>query len=65
VAEIWKAYEGHAPGEKKIFILGGGANVLFPDEGYDGLVLKFPSHTSNLSEMNTVRAGAGAKLSES
>ncbi len=64
VAEIWKAYEGHAPGEKKIFILGGGANVLFPDEGYDGLVLKVSIPHIELIGENTVRAGAGAKLSD-
>lgn len=34
------AYNAAAAGGINCFILGGGSNVLFPDEGYDGLVIK-------------------------
>ncbi|HUD09426.1 MAG TPA: UDP-N-acetylmuramate dehydrogenase [Patescibacteria group bacterium] len=44
--------------EKKIFILGGGTNILFSDEGFNGLVLK-NSIDSIESKENKVTAGAG------
>ncbi len=49
----------------KCFILGGGANVLFPDEGYDGVVIS----TTGLNQMffdqeGLLHAGCGAAISD-
>jgi len=41
----------------KIFVLGGGSNVLIDDEGFDGLVLKIECRG-----VNTVREGDGALM---
>jgi len=45
------------------FVLGGGANVLFPDEGYDGLVLKMEiggmEFVEKENDITRVVAGAG------
>ena len=62
IAEIIEKYGANADGGKKIFILGGGANVLFSDKGYDGLVLKISFLKMEIAGENTIRAGAGAKL---
>lgn len=62
IAEIIEKYGANADGGKKIFILGGGANVLFSDKGYDGLVLKISFSKMEIAGENTIRAGAGAKL---
>jgi len=64
IAEIWKTYGRYAPQRGKVFVLGGGANVLFSDEGYDGLVLKISISEIELVGENTIRAGAGAKLAD-
>ena len=62
--EILEIYRAYAAGNKKIFILGGGANVLFSDGGYDGLILKISFSKIELTGENTVRAGAGAKFAD-
>lgn len=59
-------------GQKKnlsIFILGGGSNVLFPDEGYDGLVIKislesyfFPKISYQIGRKYVVKAGSGVAI---
>ncbi len=64
IAEIWKTYDRYAPQRGKVFVLGGGANVLFSDEGYDGLVLKISISEIELVGENTIRAGSGAKLAD-
>ncbi|HKW89569.1 MAG TPA: UDP-N-acetylmuramate dehydrogenase [Candidatus Acidoferrales bacterium] len=46
-----------------IFILGSGTNLLFADEGFDGLVLK-PSLKQILPRESIVEVGAGALVSE-
>jgi len=62
IVRILDAYNLYAPYDKKVFILGGGANVLFPDEGYDGLVLKISMSDIELIDNEIIFAGAGASL---
>jgi len=64
IANILDAYNKRIPGDKKTFILGGGANVLFPDEPYNGLVLKISISGIELLPDNILRIGAGAKLAD-
>jgi UDP-N-acetylmuramate dehydrogenase len=45
------------------FILGGGSNVLFPDKGFNGLVIKIEMHKIEIND-NEISAEAGAKLSD-
>ncbi len=47
----------------KIFILGGGTNLLISDDGFRGLVLK-PELRSIVIEGNTVRVGAGMLMQD-
>ena len=48
----------------KHYILGNGTNVLFPDEGYDGIVVKIAERLSNIKiDGDIVYAEAGALLS--
>lgn len=45
------------------FILGGGSNVLFPDAGYDGLIIKIEARNIAITGNElTVEAGAIARL---
>lgn len=48
------------------FILGGGSNILFADQGYDGLVVKMENETIvfGSEEDLTVNCGAGVSLAE-
>jgi UDP-N-acetylmuramate dehydrogenase len=46
-----------------VFVLGGGTNILFPDNGLKGLVLK-PNIKKLEREGNLVRAGAGVLISD-
>ena len=47
----------------KIFILGGGSNILFPDEGFDGLVIKMEN--KNIKKVgNMLDVDSGTLLSE-
>lgn len=54
--------EAHAK-KAKIFLLGGGTNLIIPDEGFDGLALK-PRFGGIEVSGNEVRAGAGVLMSE-
>jgi UDP-N-acetylmuramate dehydrogenase len=49
--------------EKKVFILGGGTNILFSDEGFKGLVIKI-SLDSMTADGNRVLVGAGTLMSK-
>ena len=45
-----------------VFVLGGGSNILFPDEGWDGLVIKVAIKGRDVIEENetvTITVGAG------
>ena len=48
---------------KKIFILGGGTNILFSDKGFEGLVIKNSIAGINKTD-EKVEAGAGVELSK-
>jgi UDP-N-acetylmuramate dehydrogenase len=52
--------------QQKVFILGGGSNLLFMDEGFDGLVIKLANKNIKI-EINgsiaKIRCGAGMTLS--
>lgn len=59
----WKKISSVFPrDEQKIFILGDGTNILFSDEGFNGLVIK--NSIKGISvQNNAVTAGAGEKIS--
>lgn len=46
----------------KFFILGGATNVLFSDEGFDGLVIKFALNKIKLEAGEKVRVGASTPV---
>ncbi len=46
---------------QKIFILGGGTNILFPDEGFKGLVIKIDNKDFKFED-DKLCAGAGAMM---
>lgn len=50
--------------EKRLptFILGGGANIIFSDKGFDGLVIKCESHDIDTNEDGTITVSAGVPL---
>lgn len=58
----WKKISSVLPrDEQKIFILGDGTNILFSDEGFNGLVIK--NSIKGISvQNNAVTAGAGEKI---
>jgi len=60
IKAVKKAKELNLP----FFILGGGSNVLFSDEGYKGLVINFQFSIFNFQKNGTIYAGAGAKLED-
>lgn len=61
IDEIKKAVEmGRVLGER-VFILGGGTNVLINDDGFDGLVIKPDLQMVELDD-NSVRVGAGVLM---
>jgi len=47
----------------KVFILGGGTNILFPDEGFDGLVVKIGLNYIK-NESDSLIVGAGTLMKE-
>ena len=48
---------------QRLYFLGNGSNVLFADEGYDGVVIKVASALTDIRvDGTTVEAGAGALL---
>ncbi len=47
----------------KYYILGGGSNILVPDQGIDGLVLHLRNNNRNLQGQK-IKCGAGATLSQ-
>lgn len=49
--------------EKKVFILGGGTNILFPDNGFSGLVVKILIDDIE-REGDALRVGAGVEISK-
>ncbi|MDD5098743.1 MAG: UDP-N-acetylmuramate dehydrogenase [Candidatus Colwellbacteria bacterium] len=57
----WKSIGGDV---RDIFILGGGANVLLPDSGFSGLILKISIAGIDLTEKGLIEAGAGTLLKD-
>ncbi len=53
--EVFRYVKKH---DLKYFILGGGSNVLLPDDGFQGIVIK-PKNTELVVHENTITAGAG------
>lgn len=49
---------------ERIFILGGGYNLLISDAGYDGVVIKPAIKNVGVDETNVVRVGAGVLVAE-
>jgi len=64
IVDALSEYNNYSPINKKIFILGGGANTLFSDEGYDGLVLKISMTDIAISGDNIICVDAGANLQD-
>lgn len=49
----------------KFFVIGNGSNLLVPDDGYNGVIIKIKSEFSNIQvEGESLIAHSGAKLSE-
>lgn len=57
-SQISKDFAGR---EKEVFVFGGGTNVLFPDEGFPGLVIKIDIQGIEKKE-ELVRVGAGTEM---
>lgn len=63
IEEIIKAVEEAHRIKIPIFILAGGTNILFGDEGFEGLILK-PDIQFIKKENNLVRVGAGISITQ-
>ncbi|PIR79937.1 MAG: UDP-N-acetylenolpyruvoylglucosamine reductase [Candidatus Levybacteria bacterium CG10_big_fil_rev_8_21_14_0_10_35_13] len=63
LAKLLKEWKRTHKGFPEIFILGGGTNILFPDEGIKGLVIK-NSIIGISQEGNIIRVGAGTLVSD-
>ena len=53
--------------QQKVFVLGGGSNLLFMDEGFDGLVIKLVNKelkTEIKDDKIIIKSGAGVALSK-
>jgi len=61
--EIKEALRFSKENNLKIFILGGGSNILFPDEGFDGLVIKMENKGIKKTD-NIIEVESGTLLSE-
>jgi len=68
IEEIIKAMDKAHRLKLPIFILGGGTNILFSDEGFNGLILKIQNSKFKIQNDNSkfkiIKAEAGVPLSE-
>lgn len=64
ISEIKKALILAKQLKAKIFVLGGGTNILFNDKGFNGLVLIPEIKFIKKINKNTVRVGAGVKVKD-
>jgi len=68
VEEIIKAVDKARQMKLPIFILGGGTNILFSDEGFNGLIFKIQNskikNQNDNSKFKIIKAEAGVPLSE-
>lgn len=60
VAEALKYTKDH---RLRVFVLGGGSNILFSDTGFDGLVIKL-ENKSIVQDGTRITAGSGATLAD-
>ena len=63
LAEVQEALDWVNEHNEQIFILSGGSNILFRDEGFDGLVIKLGNNNIDIND-TTIIAGAGAVLKD-
>ncbi len=63
IADLESALGWAKDNNQKVFILGGGTNILFPDAGFRGLVIKI-SNTDFRFESNKLFAGAGVLMAD-
>lgn len=61
VLDEWRAMGGRM---EDIFIMGGGANVLFPESGFKGLVMRIAIADISLSGSDVIDAGSGAQMKD-
>lgn len=65
VEEIISIIENCKASSERYMILGNGSNVLFMDEGFDGIIIQIYSNMNNISFVdNMIYAEAGALLSK-
>jgi UDP-N-acetylmuramate dehydrogenase len=67
--ELHEALDYAEKNKLKFFILGGGSNVLFSDEGFDGIIIKMvakktKAKTINIKNENEIECWAGVNLNE-
>jgi UDP-N-acetylmuramate dehydrogenase len=62
-SELKEALKWSLENKVKYFILGGGSNVLFSDEGFEGLIIKIKNEGIELDGKNKIICQAGAALS--
>jgi UDP-N-acetylmuramate dehydrogenase len=63
--ELIEAVDYAEKNNLKIFILGGGSNLLISDNGFDGLVIKIKLNNLEIdNEKNTIIAGAGVSIAK-
>lgn len=63
VQPIWELLKILKQNDITPLILGNGSNLLFPDEGYNGVILKISCNRIILVSEDTIHAQAGASLS--
>lgn len=64
--ELKDALEYAQKNKLKVFVLGGGSNILFSDDGFDGLVIKLVSRNSKIKKIDTteIECWAGISLND-
>ncbi|MFA6170911.1 MAG: UDP-N-acetylmuramate dehydrogenase [Patescibacteria group bacterium] len=62
-AELVSAIAWAKEKKEKIFIVGGGSNMLVNDQGVDGLVIRLANESMSINK-NTIIAGAGVSLAK-
>jgi UDP-N-acetylmuramate dehydrogenase len=64
VLKAWQKIAKNLPvKERQVFVLGGGTNILFSDDGFSGLILK-PKLTYIKRKGNHITAGAGISMAD-
>lgn len=64
--ELKEALEYATKNKLKVFVLAGGSNVLFSDEGFDGFIIKLNTNKKNIHEINEneIECWAGTNLND-